>query len=570
MAKLKLRPWKFKKGEKVRLYWLCSPFKNESGIWTIRAVFVPNATVSLKIIGNNIEQVSSIDKYSEDYKILELPWGCLPNLRVGRIYSDGIVGNVSPIVSTGKIMIPDFHDGEICEAFDLPIRFYNFFKNWRLGKEKLWKFKVGEITYYLPCLEIIRAFFAASKTLTNQILKPDGLNALITEESKGEESISVKLSHEIPRSILNISTITHLLWLNYDERANSSWKSVYNGLYAKAIGKSVRYPTIMFARGLPLEVKPPIGGNCQLHFTGTTWDKNCLIHEILSVSGFPILPFRYIRYSHPSYKTREKVDKTKAKRKIHSSETGKELVQDSARRSVKTKTKQPLADIAPTIFSFSKLPNLKRYSIEGGVIADGNETPISKGDTSLGKPVVGKKDETVGTDESYIGGEITPVEFLGLKLTESKDLTGLEEFNDAIRIVKTLNPHISIKFNVYEIPGQNSFCIREDGKHRNFALVKITQDGVQPAYIIEVARPDEWDVSTLIMRFNSTITKQEKMMEIIEETIKNMVENNGHWQIDVLEQSTNFRFTRIKHFQEISTEHRAIRINGRLWDIGFR
>jgi hypothetical protein len=570
MAKLKLRPWKFKKGEKVRLYWLCSPFKKESGTWTIRAVFVPNATISLKIIGDDIEQVSSIDKYSNDYQILELPWGSLPNLRVGRVYADGIVESVSPVVSNGRVLIPNFQDGDICEAFDLPIRFYNFFKNWHLGKEKLWRFKVGEITYYLPCLEIIRAFFASSKTLTNQILKPDGLSALMTEEFQSEESLSVKLSHEIPRSILNQETITHLLWLSYDDTANAAWKSVYSGLYAKAIGKSVRYPATMFAKGLPLEVKPPIAGTCQIHFTGTNWDKNCLIHEILSVSGFPPLRFRYIKYSHPSYKTREKVDKTKAKRKIHSSESGKGLIQDSARRGVKTKTKQPLAEIAPTIFSFLKLPNLKRYSIAGGVIADGKESSISKGNAPLGKPVIREKDETVGTDESYIGGEVTPVEFLGLKLAESKDFTGLEEFHEAIRILQTLNPRISIRFNVYKIPGNSSFCIREDGRHRNFALAQVTQDDIQPAYILEVARPDEWDVSTLIVQFHSKIKKQEKIMEIIETTIKHMVDNNGHWQIEVLEQSADFRFSRVKHFQEISAEHRAIRLNGRLWDIGFR
>lgn len=352
--------------------------------------------------------------------------------------------------------------------------------------------------------------------------------------------------------------------------ANAAWKSIYSGLYAKAIGKSVRYPATMFAKGLPLEVKPPIAGACQLHFTGTNWGKNCLIHEILSVSGFPSLPFRYIKYSHPSYKIREKVDKTRAKRKIHSSETGKSLVQDSARRSVKTKTKQPLAEIAPTIFSFSKVPNLKRYSIAGGVIADGKESPISKADAPLGKPVMREKEETVGTDESYIGGEVTPVEFLGLKLTECRDFTGLEEFHEAIRILQTLNPRISIRFNVYKIPGTSSFCIREDGKHRNFALAHVTQDDVQPAYILEVARPDEWDVSTLIVQFHSKVKKQEKIMEIIETTIKDMVENNGHWQLEVLEQSADFRFARVKHFQEISVEHRAIRLNGRLWDLGFR
>jgi TnsE C-terminal domain len=568
MAKLKLRPWKFKKDEKVRLHWICSPYKNENGNWTVRAVFVADAAVSLKIFGDEVEIVSEIDKYKVDYHILEFPWGLLPNLRVGRTYVNGIVENVSPIISTKKISVPNLRNGEICEAFDLPIRFYNFFKNRLLGKEKLWRFQVGEITYFLPCLEIIRAFLASSKTLTNQILKPNGFNSLITEEYRDFDTLSVKLSPEIPRSILNQETIMHLLWIYCDKLALNAWKSVYIELYAKAIGNYTN-PTRMFAKGLPLEVKPPISEECQLYFTCTTWEKSCLIHEILTIGGFPPLPFSNIKYSHPSYKSHDKSDKNKAKRKVYSAEINNGLAQDSGRRAVKTQTKQPLAEMSATRLSFAKLPKLKRNSIDRGVIADGTET-LFKGDVPLGKPVLKDGNETVGTDESYIGGEITPVEFIGLRMVKSEDYTGLEDFKNAINFLQVLNPRLSVNFNTYNVPGNSSFCTRDDGEKRNFALVRVIQDNVQPAYLLELARPDEWDVSTLILQFHPKIKKQEKMMDVIESTVKDMVKNNGHWQIETLEQSVDFRFARIKHFQESSAKLRAERLNTKLWDIGFR
>jgi hypothetical protein len=79
-----------------------------------------------------------------------------------------------------------------------------------------------------------------------------------------------------------------------------------------------------------------------------------------------------------------------------------------------------------------------------------------------------------------------------------------------------------------------------------------------------------WAVSTLLIQFHPRIESQDKISKILLSTLKGMVENNGHWQVDVLEQSSDLRFIRIKHFRENSSRTRAVQITQKLWTLGLR
>jgi hypothetical protein len=76
MARVKLRPWRFGRSEKVRLCWLCSPYKTADGSWFVKAAF--------------------LRKGSYEPEILEFPWGTLPLLRMGRFYIDGYLIDNDP------------------------------------------------------------------------------------------------------------------------------------------------------------------------------------------------------------------------------------------------------------------------------------------------------------------------------------------------------------------------------------------------------------------------------------------------------------------------------------------
>lgn len=567
MAKLKLRPWEYEKDEKMRLYWLCSPFKNDKGRWTIKAVFVPD---SPEIFDSGVTGLLFDKAVKPDYYVSEFPWGVLPNLRAGRIYIDGVMENISPVTVSGSVFIPNFQNGSICDAFDIPIKLYDFFKNKQFGQEKIWRFQVDDKIYFLPCIEIIRAFFASSKTFTNQLLKPNGLDTLLSPESYEEDVLTVILSPEIPHSIVKDELVTHLLWLYYDEVARNSWESVYNNLFTDAIRRFSGNPVKMLSEGLPLKTKPPLAGNCHLHFTGTIFDKYCLIHEILSIDGFPEIEFDKVNYSHATFRGKGKSEKTGKREKGFPVKDKRGFIQDSTRRRVKTETNQRVAEIAPTIFGFSKLPALKRRFIGSTIIPSEQEKITDKETHPFGRPFTKNEDETVSADESYIGGEIRPIEFAALQLEESKDYTGLSDFLKTIEQLAKLNPQLSFTRNVYNIPGNSLFCFREQNIKRNFAMAYVLKECAQPVYIIEVARHDEWAVSTLLIQFHPRIETQDKISKILLSTLKGMVENNGHWQVDVLEQSSDLRFIRIKHFRETSPQTRAVQITQKLWTLGLR
>lgn len=565
MKKLKLRPWEFEKDEKMRLYWLCSPFRDETGRWTIKAVFVPNACKTFNPTATGLLFDKTV---KSDYYVSEFPWGVLPNLRVGKIYTDGLIEDDFPKVTIGSIFVPNIQNGRICKAFDIPVELYDFFKDKQMGQEKIWRFQVEDKIYFLPCLEIIRAFFATSKTFTNQLLKPHGLDSLIIEENCNEGQLTITLSHEIPKAIVKDEQVTHLLWVYYNETARSSWQSIYNNLFSKAIKISPDNPVKMLSEGLPLELKPPLVGSCHLNFTGTTLDKYCLIHELLSIEGFPEIEFEKINYSHASFRGQGKNNKT-GEGKGGFPVKGKGcFVQDSPRRRVKTETNQSVVEAISTVFGFSKLPNIERYSLSPSKIPLEQENEVDKVAHPLGTSSITNEDELVGTDESYLGGEVRPVEFGGLQLRESEDYTGLNDFLKTLDYIAKLNPQLSINRNIYNIPGSSLFCFREQNIKRNFAVAYVSKKSIQPVYIFEVARHDEWRVSTLLLQFHPKIEKKDKISKILLSTLEDMVKNNGHWQVETLEQSSDLKFIRIKHYKESSFESRALRFVEKLWILG--
>jgi hypothetical protein len=347
MAKLTLRPWKYPKNKKMLLYWLCSPYRSADGKWTIRAIFVSAAEEEIGLFEDGIPTT---------YDISEFPWGLLPNLRVGRIYVNGILQTDS-IQETKRLYISNLQDGAICSAFQIPKQLYSFFDNKMLGDEKIWRFKVGNEIYYLPCLELIRAFFAPSKTLTNQLLKPTGLEDLIDYAETVDGEIQLNLSSDIPKSIITDEMVTHLLWLTYNETAKISWQKVYSGVFAKANRNLTTTLNVALAKGTPLETLPPLKNQCELLFTSSNTENSYLIHELFEVLGLPNIPFQNVKYEHTSFRdTAEKSKINKATEKIFSYYSDRRYVQSGKRRKVKKMSKPPLAEIPKIILGFTALP----------------------------------------------------------------------------------------------------------------------------------------------------------------------------------------------------------------------
>src|SRR5690554_870295 len=109
MDALTLRAWPFPKNQVVELFWFGSPFMDYKGNWRIRVAF---RTASMIL------------------KIVSYPWGTLPNLRIGQIYTNGKYDQIKPISgSTYKMPINSLSQGVTTNGFKLPKRLIDFGKN---------------------------------------------------------------------------------------------------------------------------------------------------------------------------------------------------------------------------------------------------------------------------------------------------------------------------------------------------------------------------------------------------------------------------------------------------------
>lgn len=543
MPVLRLRPWPFGYDEKVRLYWLCSPYKTASGMWLLRAVFLNNDQSSPKFI--------------------EYPWGTLPALRIGRTYIDGLLEKDASENAPQRVFIPNIQNGLLCKAFDLPKSLYNFYQNSLLGRERLWMFRAKQTVFYIPCLELARAFLAPSKTLANQLMKPHGLDSLIEEEQLQGDALSIHLSGIVPRSLVNDRTVAHIIWLYYEETARECWESIYREIFSEAIQISPVQPTTGLSKGIPVSIKPPVRGHCELRFRGIFYKHFCLILEILKADTSTNFPFSKVVYTHPSLKEKGSGTGSKTPRTIPLEEQD-QLDLDATSRPAKNESYQSLIETDITAMGFSNLPSFARETQEASssessipVVIDSSRIYVKSGE------------RIVSTNEPYYGGEVRPIEFVGLHLQPSENINGLEEFLTAIRHIVTNYSQPTIRCSVVEIPGDRAFCHLPDGSRRNCAVVEIIQNGIMPSYILEVARPDQWFISTLFIKVNTVrdIARliEKEIADLLEETVK----RDGHWNVERLEQSPTFKVIRLKHIYEQSPWTWSQRMLARLSIFGF-
>jgi hypothetical protein len=548
MPKVRLRPWRFGKGERVRLYWLCSPYRGADGNWVVRAYF--------------------LRENSPTPEVVEYPWGTLPLLRTGRLYVDGDLVENDPRFSPQKTFISDIQNGTFCRAYDIPRRLYDFFCIRELGDQRLWKFWSNRTLYYIPCLELIRAFLTPSKTLANQLLRPNGLDFLIDEEEINDGVLEMALSGDVPRGLVTNETAAHLSWLRHNEAARGCWESTYNSIFAEAIASAPRHPTAALSTGILVELRPPVGKSCELSFTCVSSGRASLILEITAARGLDALPFETICYTHPSLKTGRVVEGVKRTRRVATKDNGEDLELDAQRRSARVDVDQPIADAPATSLGFRRTPKFERKAKRETLAYSGGSERADAPSSNGNKTHIAKNDTTVSTVEPFYGGEIQPVDFIGVELAGATNSSGLKDFLKAVRHIIASHSQPRLRCGVVEIPGSRAFCRLADGSKRSCAVIEVTQEGVEPCYILEIARPDNWSVSTLFIRV-LTPGPELSVGGLIAELLEELVKRDGHWNAERLDSSSSLRVSRLKHVAEHSAWVWSRRILERLVSFGF-
>jgi hypothetical protein len=177
--------------------------------------------------------------------------------------------------------------------------------------------------------------------------------------------------------------------------------------------------------------------------------------EILGVKRLDPLPFKDITYSHPSMKRRKLIEGAKRTRRTAVKDPKEDYELDPHHRPARINVNQSVADMTATSFEFIRLPKFKRSSINVAIIHDGStEEGSSSLSTGTKARLVKPRGTTVSTDESYYGGEIQPVDFLGIDLGVA-NLAGLKDFIEAVQHIMNnyVEPHL--RYTVMEIPASN-------------------------------------------------------------------------------------------------------------------
>lgn len=505
----KLRPWPFKIDEEVELYWLCSPFQNQYGNWIIKCVFKNN---------NKLHEI-------------ELPWGTLPYLRLGQKYKNGIASSSNKKGFIGQIYI-DSVDFKICTSFDMPTQLLYFYKNREYGMQKQCRFKVGERTYFIPCIELIRAFFAKSSMLANYLLKPNGLDFLIERSEINNDCLYLNLSIEVPNKNVTIETASILGWIKYNKEAFESWTSAYGNIYSDK-NNSRRF----------VEMLPPVRNNSKWTYRGISSGNNTLILELTSFTGLQT-PFEYIKFSHSGIEKNRVLEISgKIKRSKKENDDIYELDQDNQGRGTRREKNQPVVELEVTQFVYENVKSVEKIN-------------ATEKNTFLGTIIIPKKKGLPSGNIKYTNivssqdwtseGKIEPIEFSTLELVKGQVGKGLEDFYKMIMYINENYKQFRISMREVFLPECKKFSYYDDGNRRTCAIVKVEANFQSVCFIIEIGRVDKCAVSTLILHFSNNIANS-SIESFLESQLKLLIENGGHWDITSLKIEPMCNFEMSKH-----------------------
>jgi hypothetical protein len=111
--------------------------------------------------------------------------------------------------------------------------------------------------------------------------------------------------------------------------------------------------------------------------------------------------------------------------------------------------------------------------------------------------------------------------------------------------------------SILRIPAGKRFSICPNGSRRTCAIVQIT-NAITTSYLVEVARPDDWSISTLILHpGQQSSIKIEHNIKLL---LEGLVQKGGHWDQYVLDRCRDMNIEKVKHYLSDNIREGAFRI----------
>jgi hypothetical protein len=228
-----------------------------------------------------------------DVKEIRVSWGMLPMLRLGEIYCDGQSTGMFPGLERRSIRFSRSLNVSVSESIVIPKGLYRLGSKWNL-QEKCVQIVDGDLKIIVPCLEIIRAYFATTRLMASEMLSPDSFNGICSSNMENEK-VHMMFSNKVAANIITSGLATRIALVLEDREFNQSWRQIWASA-SQGEGTSLREPAN------PLWCYPPAIRKSSWSAVGIGVGNTFFVMGIerFSISRMP--PFIKLHYEHPLFR----------------------------------------------------------------------------------------------------------------------------------------------------------------------------------------------------------------------------------------------------------------------------
>lgn len=498
--KFKFSSWPFPVNMPAHLCWVNSPMQlGEHKQWQSEVLFR----------GQNNQYHKRI-----------VPWGGIQSLKLGGVYVNGAMSELAPAgdITEFKLSKKAVFHVQSFEALN---------SQWldRVGefkKEFLWERCVciedEKVRLWVPCIEIIRSFFAINKQMAYLLLEPGGLLNVCKSEFEGGR-VKIGFNNQIPVSTLNSVLVSRIATILHHSAWWDCWQQVWN--------RSIKNPNEQPVYS-KLFCRPPIVRDSTWFVRGVPCEDSFFVFEVLGLKTEAKIPFFEVTYTHPKLKYLSKnTESTVAEKRTNNGSEPRESGNtegeiDSNGAPPKELTSPLRESIAVSAIEFG---NSIRVIKQGAEIKSKSERArlprhaVQEPSSPLYGPVPVSMDDEAGTGEIR-AAEFTPIENL------SNIPPGLEAF---IAFVNKI-PMVKVGCTIEPVPDESSLAKLSDGK-RHFALVHIFGSHIE-GHMLEIDSSDGRSVSTVIF----SPLHGRSSLEAAKRLLVECLAKGGYWSLDAINQ----------------------------------
>ncbi len=517
---VKFKNWPFDKTEAVYLHWLRSPYHaGQMKQWQMQAVFRrENGTLH----------------------DLAVPWGALPAFRLGSAYRDGKLTGESPLGTRMQIRFCSSPKMSICDSISVP-RQYELRTRFNLQEKCVVIWNRGE-RIVVPCLEVIRAYFALNRMMTAELLGPDLFTDVCTS-TLTDGHAHMKFSERVAIASLSTEVVKRMALVLFDGEFRAAWKKVWASASADN-GAIMQYAH-------PLHAEPPAIPGSVWVVRGMKIENTILVLEIKQFSSAVRLPFSTLSYEHPGFRIYEGGKKGSG---------GGRTKEDPEEAAINPEPKSPKEITSPyavrvdfTTADFAQRIEVVKVRERVNENGQGEDHP---GGGGVRIEHVSTKDGTLYEEAGC--GELPSVEFTPFE-SVSDVSWGFRKLFKALPYIKGA----SLSFFEGEAP--EGCCLPKvpkiSGSPRPYILVGVSFSN-RRFFIVEVDGRDDHGISTLLFM----APKGKSFIAFTENMLRKCIAGGGHWDREELGTLFNGgKYELVKHTKS-SPENWGLR----LWKAGRR